>query len=112
MEIVNAVKEDLARSAQYEAQASKGSAAAPDLGQTMNARITGMLERQITIANSILARLEKVINKRLAAKIAVQMLDDLPGIAAGMENASQQRMRQNIIELEILGGGIQAAVAQ
>lgn len=110
--LVNSVKKDLERSALFEMQAQKGMKAAPDLSHSVEGKLPSILERQVVVANTILGRLEKAINKDLAAKIAVQMLDDLPGVATKMENAAQTQARRALLERIILGGGAEATISE
>ena len=76
MDIVNGIRDDLARGAKFEDLARKGAKAAPDITNTAgNSKLTGMLDRAVTIYNAIIERLQGKVNKKLAAEIAVEMLD-------------------------------------
>ena len=94
IEAVKSVQDDLARTARFDEMAQKGAHAGPnavDLATQSIERSTGgkvpnPLNRHVMVFNQILSRLEGKINKKLAAELAVEMLNP-PGVAESMKQA-------------------------
>lgn len=88
IEVIEAVRSDLARKATTKIQAQKGAAAAPRVGQL--AKQTGempqFLNRVATVANTIFNRLQGRIDRKLAIEIAAEMIDP-KAAAAALEKA-------------------------
>lgn len=101
LRVVNAVRDDLARSARFETMATKGAGAGPNavdlatasMERELGGRLPNILHRGAMIANSIVYRLEGKINKKLASEIAAEMLNP-PGVAESMRQA-QLRAAKN-----------------
>jgi len=101
MDIVNNIRDDLARGARFEKLASKGSQAAPNaislatesMESAAGGKIPGMLERGVMLANAIISRLEGRINKKLATEMAAEMLQPT-SVAKSMQEA-QARAKFN-----------------
>ena len=116
MNVVNGIRDDLARGAKFEDLARKGAKAAPDITSAMgDHRITGMFDRTVTIANAIISRLEGKVNKKVAAELAAEMLNP-PKVAESLAqaktraamNAALSKDVEKAIQQTTLGG-IQAA---
>ena len=75
--IVNAIRDDLARVQTTKTQAQKGAAAAPRISQLASqiGDAPALLNRAVTIANTIYNRLQGQIDRKLAIQIATEMLD-------------------------------------
>ena len=110
LEIVNSIRDDLARVGRTESLAQKGAKASPDLGGAMgDHKLTGMFSRTVTIANAIIGRLEGKVNKRLAAEIAAEMLNP-PKVAETLAQA-QARAQRNKALASMVEKSIQKATA-
>jgi len=75
--IVNAIRDDLNRVQTTKTQAQKGAAAAPRISQLASqiGDAPAVLNRVVTIANTIFNRLQGQIDRKLAIQIATEMLD-------------------------------------
>ncbi len=100
LEIVNSIRDDLARGARFESMAVKGGKAAPDairlasgsMESEAGGKIPNLLHRGAMVANAIITRLEGKVNRKLAAEMASEML--IPtGVAKTMEQAQMQAAR-------------------
>jgi hypothetical protein len=101
MNVVNGIRDDLARSARMDVLAQKGAKAAPDISTAMQApKVTGVLERTVTIANSIISRLEGRINKRVAAEIAAEMLNP-PKVAETLAQAKARASVNSVLSKDV-----------
>jgi hypothetical protein len=80
--IVNAIRDDLSRVQTTKTQAQKGTAAAPRISQLASqiGDAPAVLNRVVTIANTIFNRLQGQIDRKLAIEIATEMFD--PAVAA------------------------------
>lgn len=123
MQVVNSIRDDLARGARFESMAVKGAKAAPDairlasgsMENEAGGKIPNLLHRGAMVANAIITRLEGKVNKKLASEMAAEML--LPTkVADTMQQAQQQAVRNKslaaAIERAVLsttGGLIQEA---
>jgi hypothetical protein len=96
LQAVNSVRDDLARGARFEDLAGKGATAAPKIGGEIAARAPQMLSRAVMIYNAIITRLEGKVDKKLAAEIAVEMLNP-PKVAATMAQAKIDAARNAVI---------------
>ena len=117
LQVVNAVRDDLARSARFESMATRGSQAAPNAVDVASASMErevggkvrlGILDRGAMIANSIIYRLEGKINAKLAAEIAAEMLNP-PGVAETMRQAQLRAARMENLTKAIQGYVIRPA---
>lgn len=101
LSVVNAVRDDLARSARFEGMASKGAGAGPNavdlatssMERELGGRLPNILHRGAMIANSIVYRLEGKINRKLASEIAAEMLEP-PVVAESMRQAQLRAARR------------------
>ena len=92
--IVNAVRDDLNRAQTTKTQAQKGASAAPRITQLASqiGDAPAVLNRVVTIANTIFNRLQGQIDRKLAIEIATEMLD--PQIAAAAIEKARVRERR------------------
>ncbi len=92
--IVNAVRDDLNRAQTTKTQAQKGASAAPRITQLASqiGDAPAVLNRVVTIANTIFNRLQGQIDRKLAIEIATEMLD--PQIAAAAIEKAMVRERR------------------
>lgn len=107
MDAVNSVRDDLARSARFEslAKAGGGSANALDVAtasmeQAVGGKVPNPLNRHIMVFNQILNRLEGKINKKLAAEIAVEMLNP-PQVAESLAQAAARQKRNQMLAEQV-----------
>jgi len=75
--VVNAIRDDLNRVQTTKTQAQKGASAAPRISQLASqiGDAPAVLNRVVTIANTIFNRLQGQIDRKLAFEIATEMLD-------------------------------------
>jgi hypothetical protein len=92
--IVNAVRDDLNRAQTTKTQAQKGASAAPRITQLASqiGDAPAVLNRVVTIANTIFNRLQGQIDRKLAIQIATEMLD--PQLAAAALEKAMVRERR------------------
>ena len=122
MEIVNSIKEDLARGARFETMAVKGGKAAPNaielasgsMEREAGGKLPNLLHRGAMVANAIITRLEGKVNKKLASEMAMEMLNP-PAVAESMVQAQAREIKNKglakLIQqytLSTTGGAIQA----
>lgn len=90
---VNAIRDDLARVQTTKTQAQKGTAAAPRISQLASqvGDAPAVLNRVVTIANTIFNRLQGQIDRKLAIEIATEMLDPQAAAAAIEKAATRER---------------------
>lgn len=101
MNVVNSIRDDLARGARFESLAQKGAKASPDItGAVGDHRLTGMFSRAVTVANAVISRLEGKVNKRLAAEIAVEMLNP-PKVADTLAQAQARAASNKLLARHI-----------
>lgn len=120
--VVKSVQEDLARGARFEELATKGSQAAPNaivlasgsMETQAGGKIPNLLHRGAMIMNAIITRLEGKVNKKLAAEMAMEMLNP-PKVAESLAQAQTREANNRIfaktLERRVLattGGGVQA----
>jgi hypothetical protein len=77
MAVITAIRDDLERVQTAKAQAQKGAAAAPRISQLASqiGDAPALLNRAVTVANTIYNRLQGQIDRKLAIQIATEMLD-------------------------------------
>ena len=92
--IVNAIRDDLNRAQTTKTQAQKGASAAPRITQLASqiGDAPAVLNRVVTIANTIWNRLQGQIDRKLAIQIATEMLD--PQVAAAAIEKAMVRERR------------------
>jgi hypothetical protein len=92
--IVNAIRDDLNRVQTTKTQAQKGASAAPRITQLASqiGDAPAVLNRVVTIANTIFNRLQGQIDRKLAIQIATEMLD--PQVAAAAIEKAMVRERR------------------
>lgn len=96
LQAVNSVRDDLARGARFEDLAGRGAIAAPKIGGEIGAKAPQMLTTAATIYNAIITKLEGKVDKKLAAEIAVEMLNP-PAVAASLEQAKAAAARNAVL---------------
>lgn len=107
--IVKAIRDDLSRVQTTKTQAQKGTAAAPRISQLASqiGDAPAVLNRVVTIANTIFNRLQGQIDRKLAIQIATEMFD--PKVAAAaVEKATAREAKANKTG-RVTGGGARAA---
>lgn len=97
VQIVNAIRDDLARAAKTKQQAKMGGAAAPKATDLASAaerglRLPNLLNRVTAVANDIMSRLRGKIDSKLAIQLATEMLDPETA-AAALEKAIKSEQR-------------------
>jgi hypothetical protein len=113
VKVVNQIKDELTRTAKFEEQAAAGKATSKggsDIASqamadvTGGAKVPGLLNRTVTIANIIMNRLEGRINRRLATEMALEMLDPKAS-AATLEAAllREAKVQKNKVRAEQMG---------
>lgn len=101
VQVVNAIRDDLARAAETARQAKAGGAAAPRATDIATAaergvRLPNLLNRVTAVANDIISRLRGKIDSKLAIQLATEMLD--PQAAANaLEKAYKGEQRARAI---------------
>ena len=92
--VVNAIRDDLNRVQTTKTQAQKGTSAAPRISQLASqiGDAPAVLNRVVTIANTIFNRLQGQIDRKLAIEIATEMLD--PQLAAAAIEKAMVRERR------------------
>jgi hypothetical protein len=77
MAVITAIRDDLSRVQTTKTQAQKGTAAAPRISQLASqiGDAPALLNRAVTVANTIFNRLQGQIDRKLAIQIATEMLD-------------------------------------
>jgi hypothetical protein len=93
VQVIEAIRADLARAAKTQVQAKVGGAAAPKATDLASAaerglQLPNLLNRVTAVANDIMSRLRGKIDSKLAIQLATEMLD--PQVAA---NALEKAMR-------------------
>jgi hypothetical protein len=86
VKVVEGIRKDLAREAEFTKQAREGGKAGEVFPNTEAARLPNFMNRVTTVANTILSRLQGKIDKKLALELATEMLDP-NAAAAAMEKA-------------------------
>lgn len=91
--VVNAIRDDLNRVQTTKTQAQKGASAAPRVTQLASqiGDAPAVLNRVVTIANTIFNRLQGQIDRKLAIEIATEMLDPQLAAAAIEKAATRER---------------------
>jgi hypothetical protein len=107
--IVNAIRDDLSRVQTTKTQAQKGTAAAPRISQLASqvGDAPAVLNRVVTIANTIFNRLQGQIDRKLAIEIATEMLD--PKLAAAAVEKAALREAKAGKRGRIAGAGTRVA---
>jgi hypothetical protein len=97
VQVITAIRDDLARAQTTKAQARVGASASPDAQRLASAageglRTPPLLNRVATVASDIMSRLKGKIDRKLAIQLATEMLD--PEAAANvLEKALKNQMR-------------------
>lgn len=92
VKIVEGIRSDLAREAEFTKQARAGGKAGEVFPATETARLPNLMSRIATVANTIMTKLQGKIDKKLALELATEMLD--PAAAANaMEKALARQAR-------------------
>lgn len=86
VKVVEGIRNDLAREAEFTKQAREGGRAGEVFPAMEAARIPNFMSRVTTVANTILTKLQGKIDKKLALELATEMLDP-NAAAAAMEKA-------------------------
>ena len=106
VEIVNAIRDDLARTARTESLAVKGSKAASDITNAIGeSKLPTLLDRGVMLFNVIVGKLEGKINKKLASEIAIEMLNP-PQVGESLAKA-QARAQANKATATMLAKRVQ-----
>ena len=122
---VESVRQDLANTARQEMMAQRGAQAGPNAMDVATQSITGAmgsskipnpLSRIVTVANTLIGRLEGKINKELAIQIATEMLDPKI-VAAALEKETAKVAKKagtaaitNSLRMPVTAGGVNALV--
>lgn len=113
MNVVTSIQEDLARGVRFQDLATKGAKAAPDITGAMGREhLPNLLNRHVMLMNAIIGRLEGKVNQKLAAEMAVEMLNPQnTGEALGQAVARQNRNKvlAKIVEQTAMTGSAGAA---
>lgn len=92
VKIVEGIRKDLAREAEFTKQARVGGKAGEVFPATEAARLPNLMSRVASVANTIMTKLQGKIDKKLALELATEMLD--PAAAANaMEKALARQAR-------------------
>lgn len=97
VQVITAIRNDLARAQKTKTQARLGASASPDAQRLASAageglRTPPLLNRVATVASDIMSRLKGKIDRKLAIQLATEMLD--PEAAANvLEKAMKNQMR-------------------
>jgi hypothetical protein len=97
VQVITAIRNDLARTQKTKTQARLGASASPDAQRLASAageglRTPPLLNRVATVASDIMSRLKGKIDRKLAIQLATEMLD--PEAAANvLEKAMKNQMR-------------------
>jgi hypothetical protein len=86
VKVIEGIRNDLAREAEFTKQAREGGKAGEVFPAVETARIPNFMNRVTTVANTILTKLQGKIDKKLALELATEMLDP-NAAAAAMEKA-------------------------
>lgn len=90
---LEAIRDDLARSAEFIKQARTGRGAGDIIPATGEARLPNMMSRVASVANNIMVKLQGKIDRKVAIELATEMLD--PKLAAdAMEKALAFQAKQ------------------
>ena len=108
MNVVNSVRDDLARGARYDFLAQKGSKASPNAidlaSKSMREEIEGkpltLLHRGAMLFNALWSRLEGKVDRKLAAEMAAEMLNP-PGVADSLSRASARAVANKVFAEDI-----------
>lgn len=108
LQTVHNVQEDLARSDLYQHLARAGANAGPNaldlatgnLEREAGGKLPNLLHRGAMIANAIITRLEGKVNRKLAAEMAVEMLNP-PTVAGSLQTARQETLRNKMLAAAI-----------
>jgi hypothetical protein len=92
VKVVEGIRKDLAREAEFTKQAREGGKAGEVFPATETARLPNLMSRVASVANTIITKLQGKIDKKLALELATEMLD--PKLAAAaMEKALQRQAK-------------------
>jgi hypothetical protein len=92
VKVVEGIRKDLAREAEFTKQAREGGKAGEVFPATEAARLPNLMSRVASVANTIITKLQGKIDKKLALELATEMLD--PKLAAAaMEKALQRQAK-------------------
>jgi hypothetical protein len=109
MAVITAIRDDLARVQTTKTQAQKGTAAAPRISQLASqiGDAPAVLNRVVTIANTIFNRLQGQIDRKLAIEIATEMFD--PKVAAAAIEKAAAREAKAGKRGRVAGAGTRVA---
>jgi hypothetical protein len=109
MAVITSIRDDLSRAQTTKTQAQKGAAAAPRISQLASqaGNMPAVLNRVVTVANTIFNRLQGQIDRKLAIEIATEMLDP-KAAAAAIQKAATREGRARTTG-RIAGGGARVA---
>jgi hypothetical protein len=92
VKVVEGIRKDLAREAEFTKQAREGGKAGEVFPATEAARLPNLMSRVASVANTIVTKLQGKIDKKLALELATEMLD--PKLAAAaMEKALERQAK-------------------
>jgi hypothetical protein len=92
VKVVEGIRSDLSREAEFKKQAQAGGKAGEVFPATEAARLPNLMSRIASVANTIMTKLQGKIDKKLALELAAEMLD--PNLAANaMDKALARQAR-------------------
>lgn len=92
VKVVEGIRKDLAREAEFTKQAREGGKAGEVFPATETARLPNLMSRIASVANTVMTKLQGKIDKKLALELATEMLD--PKLAAAaMEKALERQAK-------------------
>jgi hypothetical protein len=111
--VVEAIRDDLARTAKTKIQAQKGTPVAPKVDQLASAagraaRLPNLMSRVASVANDIMSRVVGRMDSKLAIQLATEMLDPQVAAAAiekAMAAERRGRMAGKIAEAPVRAAG-------
>jgi hypothetical protein len=89
VKIVEGIRKDLAREAEFKSQASAGSKSGKAVPAAEMAKAPGVFSRLVTITNTIIDKLQGKINEKVELELATEMLD--PKLAADVLEKAMAR---------------------
>jgi hypothetical protein len=98
VKIVENIRKDLAREAEFAKQATEGGKSGRTLPASAPARIPDFMSRVVTVANTILTKLQGKINEKLAIEMATEMLDPKAAATAMEKALAREAKGQNLAD--------------
>jgi hypothetical protein len=98
VKVVEGIRNDLAREAEFTKQAREGGKAGEVFPAMEAARIPNFMSRVTTVANTILTKLQGKIDKKLALELATEMLDPTAAAAAMEKALARQAKGQKLAD--------------